>query len=130
MNQRRAKTGLLYLVAWFTVTIFSLPLLVMVSGSLKSSEQLTRDPYSLWPAGWNWSNYPEALASMPFFGLPVQYTVTLYWMCDRYYVVMCVGRLWTVTCRLVGSSVDVWTGHCHDVASLAYHDDSPICIDQ
>jgi multiple sugar transport system permease protein len=38
----------------------------MVSGSLKSSEQLTRDPYSLWPAGWNWINYPEALASMPF----------------------------------------------------------------
>jgi len=66
MNQRRAKTGGLYLVAWFTVTIFSLPLLVMISGSLKSSEQLTRDPYSLWPAGWNWINYPEALASMPF----------------------------------------------------------------
>ena len=66
MNQRWAKTGGLYLVAWFTVTIFSLPLLVMVSGSLKSSEQLTRDPYSLWPAGWNWINYPEALASMPF----------------------------------------------------------------
>ena len=66
MNQRWAKTGGLYLVAWVTVTIFSLPLLVMVSGSLKSSEQLTRDPYSLWPAGWNWINYPEALASMPF----------------------------------------------------------------
>ena len=66
MNQRWVKTGGLYLVAWFTVTIFSLPLLVMVSGSLKSSEQLTRDPYSLWPAGWNWINYPEALASMPF----------------------------------------------------------------
>ncbi len=66
MNQRWVKTGGLYLVAWFTVTIFSLPLLVMVSGSLKSSEQLTRDPYRLWPAGWNWSNYPEALASMPF----------------------------------------------------------------
>ena len=66
MNQRLAKTGGLYLVAWVTVTIFSLPLLVMVSGSLKSSEQLTRDPYSLWPAGWNWINYPEALASMPF----------------------------------------------------------------
>ncbi len=66
MNQRWVKTGGLYLVAWFTVTIFSLPLLVMVGGSLKSSEQLTRDPYSLWPAGWNWINYPEALASMPF----------------------------------------------------------------
>lgn len=66
MNQRWVKTGGLYLVVWFTVTIFSLPLLVMVSGSLKSSEQLTRDPYSLWPAGWNWINYPEALASMPF----------------------------------------------------------------
>ena len=66
MNQRWAKTGGLYLVAWFTVTIFSLPLLVMVSGSLKSSEKLARDPYSLWPAGWNWINYPEALASMPF----------------------------------------------------------------
>ena len=47
--------------------LFSLPLLMMVSGSLKSAEQLTRDPYSLLPAEWNWSNFPEALSSMPFF---------------------------------------------------------------
>lgn len=67
MNQRGLKTICLYLTAWFMAALFSLPLLMMVSGSLKSAEQLTRDPYSLLPAEWNWSNFPEALSSMPFF---------------------------------------------------------------
>ena len=66
MNQRGLKTICLYLTAWFMAALFSLPLLMMVSGSLKSAEQLTRDPYSLLPAEWNWSNFPEALSSMPF----------------------------------------------------------------
>ncbi|MCH2179024.1 MAG: carbohydrate ABC transporter permease [Mariniblastus sp.] len=67
MNQRGLKTICLYLTAWFMAALFSLPLLMMISGSLKSAEQLTRDPYSLLPAEWNWSNFPEALSSMPFF---------------------------------------------------------------
>ncbi|MCH2181306.1 MAG: carbohydrate ABC transporter permease [Mariniblastus sp.] len=66
MKRQRAKKSLMYLLVWFTVALFSLPLLVMVSGSLKTSGQLTRDPYGLWPDGWNWGNYPEALASLPF----------------------------------------------------------------
>jgi multiple sugar transport system permease protein len=56
----------MYLLVWFTVALFSLPLLVMVSGSLKTSSQLTRDPHGLWPEIWSWGNYPDALASLPF----------------------------------------------------------------
>jgi multiple sugar transport system permease protein len=67
MNHRWLKTVSLYLAVWFMAALFSLPLLMMVSGSLKSTEQLTRDPYSILPTEWNWSNFPEALASMPFF---------------------------------------------------------------
>ena len=66
MNFSRTNTSLRYLIAWFTVSLFSLPFLVMLSGSLKSKEQLTSNPYQLWPSQWNWNNYPEALASMPF----------------------------------------------------------------
>ena len=66
MNFSRTNASLRYLIAWFTVSLFSLPFLVMLSGSLKSKEQLSSNPYRLWPSQWNWTNYPEALASMPF----------------------------------------------------------------
>ncbi len=66
MNFSRTNASLRYLIAWFTASLFSLPFLVMLSGSLKSKEQLSSNPYRLWPSQWNWTNYPEALASMPF----------------------------------------------------------------
>lgn len=66
MKRQRVTNSLMYLLVWFTVALFSLPLLVMVSGSLKTSSQLTRDPHGLWPEIWSWGNYPDALASLPF----------------------------------------------------------------
>ena len=49
-----------------TATLFAAPLALMVLSSLKPPEQLLEDPYSLWPSEWRWSNYPEAVTSMPF----------------------------------------------------------------
>ena len=66
MKRQRLTNSLMYLLVWFTAALFSLPLLVMVSGSLKTSSQLTRDPHGLWPEIWTWGNYPDALASLPF----------------------------------------------------------------
>ena len=66
MKRQRVTNSLMYLLVWFTAALFSLPLLVMVSGSLKTSSQLTRDPHGLWPEIWTWGNYPDALASLPF----------------------------------------------------------------
>ncbi|MFK7769992.1 MAG: carbohydrate ABC transporter permease [Mariniblastus sp.] len=55
-----------YMALWIFSAIFSLPLIMMVSGSLKSNEQLARDPYRIIPSEFHWSNYPAALESMPF----------------------------------------------------------------
>lgn len=48
------------------VALFALPLLVMVFSSLKSPEELARNPFGLVPESWNWSNYPDSMRSMPF----------------------------------------------------------------
>ena len=45
---------------------FTAPLLWMLFGSLKTPEQLTRDPYSLLPQTWRWSNYSEAVFAAPY----------------------------------------------------------------
>jgi multiple sugar transport system permease protein len=66
MNRARFSV-LQYLLIWSTVAIFSLPLVVLLSGSLKSAELLAQDPYSIWPAEWRWENYANALHSFPFF---------------------------------------------------------------
>ncbi len=57
-----------HLTLWIACAIFSLPLIMMVSGSLKSTEQLARDPYSVIPESANWQNYAEAVSSIPFAG--------------------------------------------------------------
>lgn len=49
-----------------TAALFAAPLLLMVLASLKPPEQLVQDPYSPLPSTWRWSNYPEAVGSMPF----------------------------------------------------------------
>lgn len=48
------------------VALFALPLVWMILSSLKPPDQLTADPYSFWPSRWQWSNYPEALAALPY----------------------------------------------------------------
>ncbi len=46
--------------------IFALPLLVMVFSSLKSPEELARNPYALLPESWRWQNYTDALSAIPW----------------------------------------------------------------
>ena len=45
--------------------IFALPMIMMVSGSLQTPEQLARNPNSF-PESAQWGNYPQAISSMPF----------------------------------------------------------------
>ena len=46
--------------------LFALPIVWMVLSSLKTPEELARNPYSLFPETWRWQNYPDALGSIPF----------------------------------------------------------------
>ena len=46
--------------------LFALPLAWMVLSSLKPANQLTENPYAFWPDRWQWDNYPQALASLPY----------------------------------------------------------------
>ena len=80
-----------YLGLWLVSLIFSLPLVMMVSGSLKSDEDLKSNPYQLVPAELHWSNYPAALESMPF----VQYLINT--------LVLCAGTVigTTLSCAVV-----------------------------
>ncbi len=90
------------IVVWISVAIFSLPLIVMVSGSLKSREQLSSDPWGMWPNPFQFSNYWEAIASMPF----VVYLLNT--------LTLCVGCVLgtTFSCALVafGISRVRWSG--------------------
>jgi multiple sugar transport system permease protein len=61
---RPPRWGLLLLLA--TALLFSIPLVWMLLSSLKPAGQLTEDPYSLLPRTWQWSNFSEALDSMPY----------------------------------------------------------------
>ncbi len=80
-----------YLGLWLVSLIFSLPLVMMVSGSLKSDEDLKSNPYQLVPAELHWSNYPAALESMPF----VQYLINT--------LILCAGTVigTTMSCAVV-----------------------------
>ena len=91
MNLDRRSRWAVYALLMVTSFVFALPLMVMVSGSLKSGEQLVRDPFRLWPEVWNWSNYPAALDAMPFL---TYLTNTL---------MLCVGCVMgtTLSCALV-----------------------------
>ena len=57
-----------WLVPALVVTsfLFAAPLLLMVFGSLKSGEELARNPYGLLPETWAWGNYREVFTSLPF----------------------------------------------------------------
>ncbi len=47
--------------------LFAAPTVLMIASSLKSSEQLVRDPYSVLPQPVHWQNYTDAMQSFPFF---------------------------------------------------------------
>ena len=91
-----------YVAVWIAVAIFSFPLLLLISGSLKSAEQLARDPYGLWPDPVRFRNYADAIASMPFF---------IYLLNT---IILCVGCVigTTVSCALAafGISRVRWAG--------------------
>ncbi len=55
----------IYALLILTGLVFSLPLLVMISGSLKSPSELAGNPYGLVPDSPVWENYPASLQSMP-----------------------------------------------------------------
>ena len=91
-----------YLLLVLVAILFSLPMILMISGSLKTEEQLATDPNSLVPSPVAWSNYPEALDSMPL----VVYLLNT--------VVLCAGCVigTTLSCALVafGLSRVQWSG--------------------
>ncbi len=66
MSQRPA-TWRAYLVLSSVAALFLFPLVWMVLSSLKSSEQIASNPYSLLPTEWRFSNYSEAVQAIPFF---------------------------------------------------------------
>jgi len=66
MSKPMRPTRLAHLLLLATAAVFAFPLVWMVLSSLKPAVQLTEDPYALWPRRWEWSNYPAALAAMPY----------------------------------------------------------------
>ena len=83
-------------------TLFAIPVLVLVSGSLKSREQLKRDPYSLVGDEVHFSNYREAVDSMPF------------WRYTWNSILLCAGCVvgTTFSCALIAFSLSKirWPG--------------------
>ena len=55
-----------YMLLIFFATIYSVPLIVMVSGSLKSPTEIQANPNDLIPQAWQWANYSDAIGAMPF----------------------------------------------------------------
>ncbi|MBP88174.1 MAG: sugar ABC transporter ATP-binding protein [Planctomycetaceae bacterium] len=64
--KRDRATPLAHTVVVASAIIFAVPIIWMVLSSLKPGTQLTEDPYSLLPVRWQWSNYPDAISSMPY----------------------------------------------------------------
>lgn len=62
----RIQKLLIYAVLLGAVAVFSLPLVVMVSGSLKSPTEIQTQPNHLIPQSWQWQNYFDAVRAMPF----------------------------------------------------------------
>ncbi len=48
-----------------TIVLFLIPLIYLLSGSLKSQAELTANPFRLWPRQVHLENYRDAAASMP-----------------------------------------------------------------
>ncbi|HOX32683.1 MAG TPA: carbohydrate ABC transporter permease [Spirochaetales bacterium] len=66
-RRARAVGALLQYAAAAAVTLVAIfPIYWMIISSLKSSEELLRPVPTLWPAAFNWRNYPDALKMAPF----------------------------------------------------------------
>lgn len=80
-----------YLVLLFAAAFFVVPLVWMMVSSVKPPTQLVEDPYAFWPRRWQWSNYPAAVASMP------------YWRYLRNSILLCAGTVVgsVLSCSLV-----------------------------
>lgn len=55
-----------HLVLGVCALLFALPILVMVFSSLKTPEELARNPYALFPETWRWQNYADAMSAVPW----------------------------------------------------------------
>jgi multiple sugar transport system permease protein len=64
--QHRKTHPLAQFILLAAAVVFAMPMVSMVLASLKPAVQLTEDPYSLLPRRWQWENYPQAVASMPY----------------------------------------------------------------
>lgn len=63
---RAVRIAARHAAAILITVIFAIPLLWMLSGSLKTNADIFHFPPSLWPAHPQWSNYPKALSYIPF----------------------------------------------------------------
>jgi multiple sugar transport system permease protein len=63
---RAVRIAARHAAAILITVIFVVPLLWMLSGSLKTNADIFHFPPSLWPAHPQWSNYPKALSYIPF----------------------------------------------------------------
>lgn len=66
MIHKRLRTALSYTLAILIAILFLLPLLWMISSSLKPNYQVFEFPPRWLPHPVQWSNYPEALTYVPF----------------------------------------------------------------
>lgn len=61
----------IYPLVWGACLLFVAPMILMVSGSLKTNEEISRDPFALLPGDsadpgqWAWGNYAQVFESMP-----------------------------------------------------------------
>lgn len=55
-----------HLVLVGTGLLFALPVLVLVFSSLKTPEELARNPWALFPETWRWQNYRDAVQAVPW----------------------------------------------------------------
>lgn len=99
------------LLAWLALLIvsgvFAMPMLVMISGSLQTPEQMARNPNAL-PEDPRWQNYADAINSMPF-GTYLSNTL-----------ILCVGCVTgtTLSCSLVAYSLSRVRWRGRSVATL------------
>src|SRR5438105_14154678 len=65
--RRRLRQLITHAALLLTSLIYLLPVLWMISGSLKTNNQIFVFPPQFLPSPAMWSNYPNAIASIPFF---------------------------------------------------------------
>ncbi|MCA9161446.1 MAG: carbohydrate ABC transporter permease [Planctomycetales bacterium] len=60
------KSPLTHVILIPAAILFAMPLVLMALAAVKPPEQLTEDPFALWPRRWQWENYRDAVTSMPY----------------------------------------------------------------